>query len=567
MPNKRKRKLCLDWVHKGDIIISKFNENGKMYPASYFKGQVTEDELMPRDLNLKESVGELDSENMLILGENLITLSSLEKEFAGKIKLIYIDPPFNTGQDYDEYEDGIEHSIWLSIMENRLRILERLLSNEGAIFIEIDQAEEARLKLLMDEIFGPENYITTISIKRSAATGHKAINPGMVNVSEYIQVYAKKKQSWKYKRSFVLRGKYDTQYSKYIANKNKDYNSWQFVNLADIVAKHLKFESAKEARKEMGKQAFFQKYVDFAINNADSVIRFAIPNYEGVSKKARELIDKSKEVTKVFRLKRDAYPDMYFYKGDRILFLADKIKKVDGTSGLVEPLTNFWSDISWQGIASEGNVVLKKGKKPERLIKRIIELCDLRKDDYILDIYAGSGTTGAVAHKLGIKWIMVELRAKMVKEKALIRMKNVINGDQTGISKEVGWKGGGGFKYYELGDPLVMGHKHYPSIKIINPKYYNTALIKVICKIEGFKYRKGDEIFHGVNKLGNKYAHVTEQYVSQSYVDLLKVKLAESEEMIVYCFNYDEKVDLPSNIIIKKLPADLGKAYQLRLKL
>jgi len=152
MSNKRKRKLSLDWVQKGDIIVTKFNESGKTYPASYFKGQVTEDELMPRDLNLIKSVGEPNSENMLILGENLISLRSLEKEFEGKIKLIYIDPPFNTGQDFDEYEDGIEHSIWLSIMENRLRILHRLLSDEGAIFIEIDQSEEVKWSGCQDQI-------------------------------------------------------------------------------------------------------------------------------------------------------------------------------------------------------------------------------------------------------------------------------------------------------------------------------------------------------------------------------------------------------------------------------
>lgn len=567
MTKKRKGKLELDWVDKGDIILTKLNEKGKTYPASYFQGQVSDEELMPRELELVESVGDPKSGNMLIWGENLIALRSLEKEFTGRVKLIYIDPPFNTGQDFEDYEDGLEHSIWLSMMENRLRVLHRLLANDGVIFVEIDQAEEARLKLLMDEIFDSKNYITKVSIKRSAPTGHKAINPGMVNVSEYIQVYAKDKSKWKYRRLFVLREKYDKQYSKYILNIEEKYNNWQFTNLADVVAKDLGFENARIARKELKKKQFDKKYVEFALQNPDRVIRFAIPNYEGVSKIARIMIDRSKTMSKVLKLERDEYPDMYFYKGNRILFLSNKTKEIGEINGLVEPLTNFWSDISWQGIANEGNVELKKGKKPERLIKRLIDLCDINSDDYILDIFAGSGTTGAVAHKMGRKWIMIEIREDMVKEKALKRMKNVVKGDPTGISKEVDWKGSSGFKFYKLGEPLIVKHKSYPSIKIINPKYYNEALIKVICNLEEFKFRKNDKVLHGVNKLGNKYAHITEQYVSQSYIDFLKGKTADNEEMIIYCFNYDEKINLPFNMIIKKLPADLGKAYQLRLGL
>ena len=112
---------------------------------------------------------------------------------------------------------------------------------------------------------------------------------------------------------------------------------------------------------------------------------------------------------------------------------------------------------------------------------------------------------------------------------------------------------------------MIVKHKDYPSIRIINPKYYNGPLVKVICKLEGFQYKKDDKVFYGVNKLGNKFAHITEQYISQGYIDFLKSKLADNEELIVYCFNYDDKIDLPLNIIIKKLPDDLGKPYQLRL--
>jgi|GEM_PF-6321338 len=166
MANKRKGKLELDWVDKGDIILTKFDENGKTYPASYFQGQVSDEELMPRELELIESVGDPNAENMLVWGENLTALRSLEREFAGKIKLIYIDPPFNTGQDFEDYEDGLEHSIWLSMMENRLRLAKKLLADGGAIFVHIDDKNSAYLRLLLDEIFGPINFRNSIITKR-----------------------------------------------------------------------------------------------------------------------------------------------------------------------------------------------------------------------------------------------------------------------------------------------------------------------------------------------------------------------------------------------------------------
>ena len=165
MAKRRKGKLELDWVGKGDIILTKFDEKGKTYPASYFQGQVSDEELMPREFELIESVGDPKSENMLIWGENLIALRSLEREFAGKIKLIYIDPPFNTGQDFEDYEDGLEHSIWLSMMESRLRLAEKLLSDEGFICVHIDENETASLKSLANEIFGKDNYLTTFYIQ------------------------------------------------------------------------------------------------------------------------------------------------------------------------------------------------------------------------------------------------------------------------------------------------------------------------------------------------------------------------------------------------------------------
>ena len=456
MAKKRRGKLELDWVDKGDIILTKFNEDGKTYPASYRQGQVEAEELMPRELELIESVGNSSSENMLIWGENLVALRSLEKEFAGEIKLIYIDPPFNTGQDFENYDDGLEHSIWLSMMENRLRLARKFLRPDGSIYVHLDLNEVHYGKILLDEIFGRNCFQRDIIWRIGWLSGFKTQAKNYIRNHDTILYYTEDPYDFTFNKIYIP---YDENYTR----------------------------------------------------------------RDGTKPKGR------------------GYPIEDTWNCSEI----DKLDSIQIKSFSKEK-TGFIT------------------QKNENLLKRIIEVSS-NPGDWVLDFFAGSGTTGAVAHKMGKKWIMVEIREDMIKDKALVRMKNVINGEQTGISKEVGWKGSGGFKFYKLGEPLIVKHKDYPSIKIINPKYYNTALIKVICNLEGFKFRKNDKIFHGVNKLGNKYAHVTEQYVSQAYIDFLRSKLADNEELIVYCFNYDDKSNLPNNVLIRKLPGDLGKPYQLRL--
>jgi adenine-specific DNA-methyltransferase len=498
MQNKRKGKLELDWVDKGDIILTKFNEEGKTYPASYFQGQVTEEEIMPRELELIESVGEPGANNMLIWGENLVALRSLEREFAGTIKLIYIDPPFNTGQDFEDYEDGLEHSIWLSMMENRLELANCLLSDDGFIFVHIDDNNQAYVRILLDKIFKPTNFRNNIITKRikknireremvkSVNTGHDFIllyskNPEALINHPTIKI--KRTERW---HSFEAAGFRTGMDYELFGHKPRSGNHWRWSH-----------ERAKKAIKN------------------------------GVLRKNP----------------RTGKPE-YFIPATE------------------ESLTDtIWTDINaysfrW-GFQTEKN---------EELLKRIIETAT-KRNDWVLDFFAGSGTTGATAHKMGRNWIMIEVKEDTIKKKAFKRMKKVIKGDPTGISNEVDWEGGGGFKFYKLGDSLIVKHKDYSSIKIINPKYYNAALIEVICNLEGFKLKKNDKLLHGFNKLGNKYAHITEQYVSQGYVDILKGKITDNEELIIYCFNYDEKINLPFNIIIKKLPSDLGKAYQMRLRL
>jgi adenine-specific DNA-methyltransferase len=369
-------------------------------------------------------------ENLIIKGNNLLALHSLKRQFRGKVKLVYIDPPYNTGNDEFGYNDAFLHSSWLTFMKNRLEVAKNILSSYGAIALQVDDNELAYAALLMDEVFGRTNCVTIISLARSAATGHKAINPAPVNAADYILIYAKDRSQWKYNQQHAARD-YDTAYNLFIDHFEKGYESWEFQSLQKVIEK-----------KGMT--------VEEAINSfPERIARFAEPSYKGVGKETRKLIDESKKQPgKIFRQKRDGYSDIFLKNGQRILFYENKIREIDGKKTTAEPITNIWTDIAFQGIAREGNVVLLKGKKPEKLLRRIIEMGTNEKD-IVVDFCLGSGTTAAVAHKLGRQYIGIE-QLEYGENDSVTRLKNVINGDQSGISKAVNWKGGGYFIYCEL---------------------------------------------------------------------------------------------------------------------
>jgi len=352
-------------------------------------------------------------------------------KYAEEVKLIYIDPPFNTGNDSFQYNDSFNHSTWLSFEKNRLEISKKLLSKDGSIWINIDDNELVYLKVLCDEIFGRHNYISTVAVKRSAPTGHKAINPSPISVTDYIIGYAKNKALWNYKITYVKR-EIDTAYNQFIENYEKGPNKWVIISLKEALKKY-KLVDANEA---------INKY-------PERVIRFAEPNYDGVGKETKDLINKSKsKPAKILIQERDDYQDIYLLNGQRILFYKDKLREIDGEIVTSEPLTNYWTDIPFQGIAKEGGVILKKGKKPEFLIRRLLDFAT-ETNDLVLDYNLGSGTTCAVAHKMGRKYIGIE-QLDYGDNDSITRLQNVINNDQSGISKAVKWKGGGSFIYCEL---------------------------------------------------------------------------------------------------------------------
>ncbi|MBO8140358.1 MAG: site-specific DNA-methyltransferase [Thermosipho sp. (in: Bacteria)] len=412
------------------------------------------------------------TDNLIIKGNNLLVLHSLLKEFKGKIKLIYIDPPYNTGNDDFKYNDNFRHSTWLTFMKNRLEVAKELLGDDGSIWINIDDNELSYLQILLDEIFGHENYISLVTVKRSASTGHKSINPGPINVSDFIISFAKDKKLWKYNVQYVPRD-YDKAYSLFIENYEEGVDNWKFIPI-------------KKALDNYGLNIY-----DLIEKFPERIVRFAVPNYSGVGKETKRLIDLSKKnPDKIFIQKREGYPDIYLKNGQRILFYKDKVRRINGKITTVEQLTNIWTDIPFQGIANEGGVILKKGKKPEKLLKRIIEM-NTNTGDIVLDFFMGTGTTCAVAHKIGRQYIGVE-QLDYGKNSALSRLKNVINGDQTGISKEVNWEGGGNFVYMEL----MELNEYY--VKKIRNAMTTKELLKIFEKVKhkGFlSYRINLRIF------------------------------------------------------------------------
>ena len=304
--------------------------------------------------------------------------------------------------------------------------------------------------LVMDDVFGRDNRVSTVTIVRSASTGHKAINRGPVNVTDYLLVYAKDKSQWRCTPQWRTRETYDRAYGTFLVNRSAPPASWEFLPLRRVAARALGVTKPTRATVER-----------FAIDHAESVVRFAQPRYEAVSRAARACIDRSKqrpgEVLHLVRADagagracasggklKIARKDMYLRAGNRVLFLSDKVRVVAGERVLVEPLTNVWDDVPFQGIAKEGGVVFARNKKPERLLARVIAMSS-EPGDWVLDAFLGSGTTAAVAHKMGRRWVGIE-RGEHLDELCLPRMRRVVDGaDKAGITRECDWQGGGGF--------------------------------------------------------------------------------------------------------------------------
>ncbi len=490
-------------------------------------------------------------DNRLICGDNLLALKALEQEFAGQIKCIYIDPPFNTQQAMEHYDDGVEHSVWLTLMRDRLELLRNLLKRDGTLFVHIDDNELGYLIVLLDEIFGRNNRLYAITFKQGAPTGHKAINPGCVTTSNFVLMYAREKSEWKPNRVYVGRAQRDKRYSQFISNLDADFRCWKFTTLMKAFAQRNGITD-KQARARA--KSAPSELDDFVAQNSKNVVRLARPDYDSVSSAARELIDKSKNAQdEVFRLQRDGYSDMYFVRGERVLFYSDKLKMIDGEFVAGEPLTTIWDDILSNNLHNEGGVSFPKGKKPEGLIKRVLDLVT-SDGDWVLDSFAGSGTTGAVAHKMRRRWLMVEM-GEHCDTHILPRMKSVIDGsDPSGITQAVSWKGGGGFRYYHLASSLL--EKDRFGNWIISRQYNAAMLAEAMCKFEGFTYAPSDTDYwnHGCST-ERDFIYVTTQMLTRDQLQKLSDEVGEHRSLLVCCsaFRVRDTAQFP-NLTIKKIP-------------
>lgn len=365
------------------------------------------------ELNAKRGLpADTITDNLIIKGNNLLALHSLKKEFAGKVKLIYIDPPYNTGNDSFGYNDNFNHSTWLTFMKNRLEVARELLRDDGAIFVQCDDNEQAYLKVLMDDIM---HFKECIALKTSTASGVNAINvkrgERMFKLKEYILFYSKQDNY----RFFPLLIK-----SSY--NENYKYEVVKLKNKYTI--------------KDLSSEMDGNELEKYCLNHSDTIFSLE-KNNKKAGDKVKDVINKSTTTNDVIEFTDSNGVLKLIYKGGVFIPLKDRIV-TDGNSksfGLL--ISDFWDDSIFQTNASEGNVDMKNGKKPEKLLQRIINLTT-KKSDIVLDFFGGSGTTSAVAHKMNRQYISCEQIDSQM-ELITSRLQNVINGEQGGISKSVGW--------------------------------------------------------------------------------------------------------------------------------
>ncbi len=509
-----------------------------------------EPRLLIENTSLSNTASDPDTENMLIHGDNLLALKALEQKYAGQVKCIYIDPPFNTGQAFENYDDNLEMSIWLDLMRSRLQILHNLLKDEGTLFVHIDDQNLPYITVLLDEIFGKQNRLYLITFKQGAATGHKAINPGCVTTTNFILIYSKQKASWNPHRVYTKRGR-DDRYTKYVTNIDEPYDQWNVIPLIEAFAAANDINIATARKRVKDNPILMEKFV---LNNAASVIRTARPDVKSVGKEIQEFVRISKaSPDKILYLHREGNPDMYFINGERILFYKDKLKNIDGELVSAEPLTTLWDDILSNNLHKEGNVSFPKGKKPEHLIKRVLEIAT-NEGDLVLDSFLGSGTTISVAQKMNRKWIGVEM-GEQAYTHCKPRIDSVIaNTDKSGITKAVNWSGGGGYRFYELA-PSLINQDPFGEY-VINSDYDADMLAAAVAMHEGFTYQPNDALFWK-QSVGNEksYLFVTTRHVNSAYLDSIKGTMEDDEYLVIACRSFDSGLEKAyEHITVKKIP-------------
>lgn len=553
--------------------MSKKNNLQKLELTWIGKGE--EPKLEPRILieNPEYSYGDPSSENMLIHGDNLLALKALEQEYAGKVKCIYIDPPYNTGNAFEHYDDGVEHSIWLSLMHSRLTHLQRLLTNDGTILVQLDDNEIAYCRVMMDEIFGRQNFINQVSVKMKQTAGASGggEDKKLKKNIEYILIYTKninkfesfnpvydetdlfevinemreQGKSWKYTR--VLNGINDREFLKETVDGSGEtikiykHNNITYQTIPELMKKD-----------NLSEEECYVKYFDkiFRDTNAQSSIRTRVIE-------ATEGLGDFFSIDYIPRSGRNKNRlTTVYYKGnnrDQIAWLSDICVKKGNRLVKLDKAGTYWDGFPLNNLTKEGGVQFPNGKKPELLIKKVLELTT-NENDIVLDSFAGSGTTAAVAHKMNRCWITVELGNHAITH-CFPRFKRIVDGlDTAGITKEVNWKRGGGFKFYTLAPSLLKQDKF--GNWVISQEYNADMLAAAMAKQEGFKYQPHESTYWKQGQSSEQdFIFTTTQFLTVEALDSIKDEMQPGETLLICCKSFQTACKGKyTNITIKKIP-------------
>lgn len=456
-------------------------------------------------------------DNRLIFGDNLLALKALEQEFSGKVRCIYIDPPFNTGQAFEHYDDGIEHSLWLSMMARRLEIMQSLLHPEGSIWVHCDDNEQAYLKVMMDEIFGRQSFVSTVVWQ----SRYSRSNDASLSLSHnYILVYTPNHDKWKKIRNRLPRTQEQSEQYK---NPDNDPGGpwraipWDAPNLRPNLTYPITTPTGRVRMPPEGR--CWSRTEDQWNEIARSGRAFFGKNGDGAPSFKQYLTEASDIVPNTWWPHEDAGHTDEAKKEIQVIFGKDNIFSTP---------------------------------KPERLIQRILTIAT-NPGDLVLDSFGGSGTTGSVAHKMGRPWIMVEL-GEHCHTHIIPRLKKVIDGqDPGGITDAVGWKGGGGFRYYRLAASLLKQDEF--GNWIINTSYNPEMLAEAVCKLEGFTYAPSTTAYwqHG-QSTERDFIYVTTQTLTHAQLQALSEAVGTARTLLVMCSACRGNPDAFANLTIKKIP-------------
>lgn len=542
--SNNKQKLELTWIGK----------NNPEYDIANIEPRILEERT---DL----SYGDKNTENMIIHGDNLLALKALLPEYEGKVKCIYIDPPYNTGNAFEHYDDSVEHSTWLSLMKPRLELLRMLLSDDGVIFIQIDNSEQAYLKVLLDEVFQRNNFITSFILKVRHSERMLKGDKDIHDVAEYVHCYQKTNQFEISKRKQVVA---DDPYEDY-QWEVKTIGTGKILVLGNKECRVFKPGEYELIRLGGNKSGFKKINIRGGLREGNSSGRFYVAHIEK-------------------RLQSDGYNVLYEVPnigddgtGRRYFLLPENMKKKNGnyfqgvpqtrTSSKDLPYPSFF-DVSaaFNRVGYEGVVEFRNSKKPESLVKTFFEIANLSSKDLVLDSFLGSGTTAAVAHKMNFNYIGIEM-GNHAYSHVHKRMKAVIDAeDPSGISEAVNWHGGGGFKFYDLAPSfLVIDEFGNP---VIDNYYNDVKLIRAMCKLTNYSFAPSATEYwkHGKGQ-GNNSIYVTTQMLSVAMVQQIVSHLDTNETLLICPKKFEpgcESID--ARITIKKIPQSILKACQFGKK-